>query len=260
MRRYHPDADSSDEAAAQARAINLAYAALGDAGRRSAYDRALGLRAALKFEPVVPRKPKKAWPAQLGSAAAIGVALVAAVMVAYALIPRDRQQQAGGRGTNGKQLVAASAPEGHISTKPAEVKRLITSASLSPTAAVAGAAPQAARSSPVREETPKAKTKTFVAEQSPQSDPTIGKCSGIAKRADRMVCSDENLTSLDRQLSLLYNQSWAAANERKRMALLGTRHIFNDRRDDCETPNCLTSTYVVRLKEISDIMAGRTPR
>lgn len=71
------------------------------------------------------------------------------------------------------------------------------------------------------------------------------------------MCGDRNLASLDRQLKILYRQSYSEADESKRAALVGTRQRFNDRRDTCETSNCLTTAYVLRLKEISDIMAGR---
>ena len=80
-------------------------------------------------------------------------------------------------------------------------------------------------------------------------------CSG--SRADQIVCANTNLSSLDRQLSLLYRQSWNQADEKRRAALLGTRQRFNDRRDACVSPNCMTTAYLSRLKEISDIMAGR---
>ena len=82
-------------------------------------------------------------------------------------------------------------------------------------------------------------------------------CSSLARRAERMVCSNSNLTSLDRQLSMFYRQSCNEADERKRAALLRTRQGFNDRRDACASPNCMTTAYVSRLREISDIMAGR---
>ena len=80
-------------------------------------------------------------------------------------------------------------------------------------------------------------------------------CSG--SRAEQIVCANTNLASLDRQLSLLYRQSWNQADEKKRAALLGTRQRFNDRRQACGSPNCMTTAYLSRLKEISDIMAGR---
>ena len=83
-------------------------------------------------------------------------------------------------------------------------------------------------------------------------------CGG--SKADQMICASGNLSSLDRQLALLYRQSWNQADEKKRAALLGSRQRFNDRREACGSPNCMTSAYLSRLKEISDIMAGRPQR
>lgn len=85
-------------------------------------------------------------------------------------------------------------------------------------------------------------------------------CARLANRAEQMICASGNLSSLDRQLALLYRQSWDQADEKKRAALLGTRQRFNDRREACSSPNCMTTAYLSRLKEISDIMAGRAPR
>ena len=85
-------------------------------------------------------------------------------------------------------------------------------------------------------------------------------CARLANRADQMICASGNLSSLDRQLALLYRQSWNQADDKKRAALLGSRQRFNDRRDACSSPNCMTTAYLSRLKEISDIMAGRTQR
>ncbi|HEX6410231.1 MAG TPA: hypothetical protein VFZ88_06535, partial [Sphingomicrobium sp.] len=85
-------------------------------------------------------------------------------------------------------------------------------------------------------------------------------CARLANRADQMICASGNLSSLDRQLALLYRQSWDQADEKKRAALLGSRQRFNDRREACGSPNCMTTAYLARLKEISDIMAGRAQR
>lgn len=84
-----------------------------------------------------------------------------------------------------------------------------------------------------------------------------GLCATTAGRSDRMICENDNLASLDRQLSNFYRQSWDRADEGKRGLLLGTRQQFNVRRDACASPDCLTTAYVARLREIGDIMAGR---
>lgn len=98
--------------------------------------------------------------------------------------------------------------------------------------------------------------------RTPAKSPTLptsaSLCSG--SRAEQIVCANANLSSLDRQLALLYRQSWNQADEKRRATLLATRQHFNDRREACASPNCMTTAYLTRLKEISDIMAGRKPQ
>jgi hypothetical protein len=73
--------------------------------------------------------------------------------------------------------------------------------------------------------------------------------------ADRAVCNSANLSALDRQHGLLYAQSLAKADDARRAALLGSRERFQVKRDACRSENCLTTAYINRLREISDIMA-----
>ena len=73
--------------------------------------------------------------------------------------------------------------------------------------------------------------------------------------ADRAICNSANLAALDRQQGLLYAQSLAKADEAKRSAILGSRERFQQKRNACRSENCLTTTYIARLREISDIMA-----
>ena len=76
--------------------------------------------------------------------------------------------------------------------------------------------------------------------------------------AERAICNSGNLTALDRQLGLLYGQSWTRADEQKRAALSTSRDRFQERRGACRSESCLTTAYVARLREISDIMARRS--
>ena len=73
--------------------------------------------------------------------------------------------------------------------------------------------------------------------------------------AERAICRNRNLTALDRQYGLLYAQSLAKADETRRAALLGSRDRFQQKRSACRSENCLTTTYIARLREVSDIMA-----
>jgi curved DNA-binding protein CbpA/uncharacterized protein YecT (DUF1311 family) len=102
-----------------------------------------------------------------------------------------------------------------------------------------------------------AASKTVIASPKPSTVEANAGCAAASSRSERIVCASANLSSLDRQLTLLYRQSWKQADEQKRAALIGTRQRFNDRREACGTSNCMTTTYVSRLREISDIMAGK---
>lgn len=370
MRRYHPDADPSDEAAERSRAINEAYAVLRDPAKRARYDESLGSRD-LKFEPGAHQARPKPLRSRLGAAAAIGVTLLAAGMIAFAISPptgkstkpqtpvspvgaakpvqaraaeqpirpspascsdsvagrlikeelfrragrlreadRTQLQQVSGQaslridsarpktdhGVDCRGWIALDLPPGmavdggrtnlnaelsyalahdegqvRIASLSGEGRLVRTLATLGPAprepeqdepvepAQIASAttrkAPAAVaevkRSTPVArpERTPRPLAK------SPPVQAAASTCSG--SRADQIVCANTNLSSLDRQLSLLYRQSWNQADEKRRAALLGTRQQFNDRRAACSSLNCMTTAYLSRLKEISDIMAGR---
>ena len=92
MRRCHPDADPGGAAAEQARAINQAYSVLGDPRKRERYDSSLASMRALRFDPVAAeRAPARR--SRIGPAAAIGVTLLAAGMVAFAIMGAYRLRE-----------------------------------------------------------------------------------------------------------------------------------------------------------------------
>jgi uncharacterized protein len=66
--------------------------------------------------------------------------------------------------------------------------------------------------------------------------------------SQKMICADENLSSLERQLALLYRQSWKQADEKEKATLVGTRQRFTDRSKACGSSNCMTTAYVSRLR------------
>jgi hypothetical protein len=91
-----------------------------------------------------------------------------------------------------------------------------------------------------------------------QADLSSPHCRALTGWADKAVCNNSNLAGLDRQLALLYRQSWAEADAAKRTSLSSTRDQFIDRRNACRSDPCLTSAYVSRLREVSDIMRRRS--
>lgn len=64
MRRYHPDVNRSDDAAAQAKSINEAYACLKDPDERAAYDRQ---RAGPQPQPQPRPRPSRPYSTQTGT-------------------------------------------------------------------------------------------------------------------------------------------------------------------------------------------------
>lgn len=275
IRRYHPDADPSEEAAERSRAINEAFAVLRDPEKRARYDGSLAAQGLISFEPGAYELPVQRG-SRIGPAAAIGVSLLAVAMVAFALSPPIGQLPVPEFTVDPKTDPAPAAQRAHVipAVRVTPVARPSTARALpEPPApesndpaefkAVASALvdkPRVERAKPATSIAAAGTSRRSVKIALPKPSPTSSGCAPTGSRAEQMICGSSNLSSLDRQLVLLYRQSWNQADERKRAVLLGTRQRFNDRRDACGSPNCMTTAYVTRLKEISDIMAGRVQR
>jgi uncharacterized protein YecT (DUF1311 family) len=364
MRRYHPDADSSAEAAERAREINEAYRVLSEPGSRARYDDGLKQQSPLKFDPEFRPGPPEPKRLRIAPLAAIGFAAVAAGMVAFAVSPSVREfvelpsseVEEEAPKTQASILPAKSttkAPTDHCADpsaadlvkaelfrraadlRPVERARLERVAQLAqlridaskaaangcsgwlavdfpPGLVVDGSRsnlnadigfrlaqseqglrlaslsrvdgvvrsivtlgppprePEAIRppdtkeiaavepsKRPSRKSTALPAATTSNAARTPSPDQSRSACASAASRSERIICASDNLSSLDRQLALLYRQSWKEADEKKRAALIGTRQRFNDRREACGSSNCMTTAYVTRLREISEIMAGK---
>ena len=262
MRRYHPDADPSTDASQRAQAINAAYAVLSDPEARARYDGTRAAQGLIKADP--PARSGRRRRMLLGPAAFVGIAALAVTGTMIATIPPgDHPQPAPSRsdvpqGTEAFEAgtrppkTAAAATHSATGSAPAEVPN----AMLEPAEEVD--LPQPGGSSTSRHDptpepalakaagTPQAKTSPF----QPAATCRLG-----SRWADRAICSSANLTALDRQHGLLYAQSWDRADAARRVALLDSRERFQGRRNACRSESCLTSAYVARLREISDIMA-----
>jgi hypothetical protein len=124
-------------------------------------------------------------------------------------------------------------------------------------AALVNSTPAVVRPAPVEAAKPKALERKPVRSE-PATAAAAPACRALTGWADRAVCDNRNLTGLDRQLALLYGQSLDRADSARRTALASTRERFVGRRNACRSEACLTSAYVARLREVSDIMARRT--
>ena len=281
MRRYHPDADPSSEASQRAQAINAAYSVLSDPEKRARYDGSLAAQGLIK--PDLPHRAGLARRLVPGPAAFIGLAALAATATMLVISPPIGVLPGDG-------LPLSAEPQ---RSRPAEPERPVHSTSDGgaltppPSAPDAQAVPNAMLDPAeelVEPELPDAPgVRRARAEQSRQNAvteaamppaqsaakrvvPSVEKSaapapdSGASCRlgngwAERAICRNGNLTALDRQYGLLYAQSLAKADETKRAALVGSRERFQQKRSACRSENCLTDTYIARLREVSDIMA-----
>jgi len=83
-------------------------------------------------------------------------------------------------------------------------------------------------------------------------------CKFARGRGETAVCRDRNLATVDRQLAVLYGQSWGLADASKRAELLKTRERFIARRDGCGSESCTRDLYLRRMREVTEIMAKRS--
>lgn len=82
-------------------------------------------------------------------------------------------------------------------------------------------------------------------------------CRFARTRGEIVVCNDRGLASLDRQMASQYVRAFGAASPAQRRLLQRTRGDFLRHRDSCPSDACIAETYRGRMREISDIMAGR---
>lgn len=82
-------------------------------------------------------------------------------------------------------------------------------------------------------------------------------CSAARTRGEVAVCNDPGLAALDRQMAGQFNAALSGANARERALLQRTRGRFLSFRDRCRDNECIADAYRGRMREISDIMAGR---
>ena len=87
MRRYHPDADPSGEAAERAQAINAAYAVLSDPQKRARYDGSLAAQGLIKAEPSSKRRRSRSRRFVPGPAAFVGLATLATAAAVIYIAP-----------------------------------------------------------------------------------------------------------------------------------------------------------------------------
>ena len=82
-------------------------------------------------------------------------------------------------------------------------------------------------------------------------------CRSARTRGEIAVCSSASLANLDQAMAAQYRSAVANADPAKARLLRETRDRFLGYRDRCPDEACIATTYRGRMREISDIVAGR---
>lgn len=82
-------------------------------------------------------------------------------------------------------------------------------------------------------------------------------CANARTLGERAVCSDPGLSALDRQMASQYERALSASPPDRQALLRRTRDRFLVYRDSCPNDSCIADAYRGRMREISDIVAGR---
>ena len=82
-------------------------------------------------------------------------------------------------------------------------------------------------------------------------------CANARTRGEHAVCSDPGLAALDRQMASQYQRAMSTTPPEAQALLRRTRDRFLAYRDRCSSDACIAGAYQDRMREISDIAAGR---
>ncbi|MDQ3245423.1 MAG: hypothetical protein M3Q52_00745 [Pseudomonadota bacterium] len=82
-------------------------------------------------------------------------------------------------------------------------------------------------------------------------------CVNARTRGEIAVCNSSELAALDRQMASQFGSALSGADGGQRALLTRTRTRFLRFRDSCRTNSCIADAYRGRMREISDIRAGR---
>ena len=82
-------------------------------------------------------------------------------------------------------------------------------------------------------------------------------CGRARTGGERAVCGDPGLAALDRQMASQYQRAMSTTTPEAQALLRRTRDRFLAYRDRCPDSACIAGAYQDRMREISDIAAGR---
>jgi hypothetical protein len=255
MRRYHPDANGSAEAAERAREINAAYWVLSDPQRRQAYDaRRVAPPASARSVPTAPprtrfdfqpevRKRSLAGPILAGTLSLFAAGLLAAALIEPSALTRAlRTGEAASVPTNPparavQAAAGAPAPQPHAEEPSIDLAATPFRGTVEP-------APTG-RIEPVPVALPKPAREMIQAEAAPEQR--------YAETEPKSAAAPE-LALLESQANTFFRQSWQSADAGRRALLLRSRDMFEAQRRGCRSESCLSDLYLQRLQNMTEIM------
>ncbi|MBU6207048.1 MAG: DUF1311 domain-containing protein [Alphaproteobacteria bacterium] len=81
-------------------------------------------------------------------------------------------------------------------------------------------------------------------------------CAGNLTNAMRMICQDENLSQLDRQMASVYKQLRAKAPKDQLPDIIAGQKGFLRDRDACADTDCMTSAYQNQIETINGMLSS----
>lgn len=88
------------------------------------------------------------------------------------------------------------------------------------------------------------------------ANPSNLRCGSGNSEGESIVCNDEGLSRLDRQVAVRLSQAMSEADPAQERLLQATGDRFAAYRNRCQTSECAAQAYLARLREIRDIMNG----
>ena len=259
MRRYHPDMNSSEEAAARAREVTAAYEVLGNPDRRIDYD----LARAHAHAALADRKSSGL--GARGALAALATVGGIAMLTLFFLTPSTSDDPV-------QQTAAVSAPPGPrqrtegaplrpspSQTPPAEPADTVVAQAQAGVARAPANVEVAPPPAPV--ELKRAPPPVVVKRPPPPPaiavppPPRIEAQRPVAQKA-KASADDAALAGLDRHLGLVFRQSVQRADAAKRQSLYRDHYRFIGRLNGCSTEACKKREYLARMGEVTKTMAA----
>jgi hypothetical protein len=84
-------------------------------------------------------------------------------------------------------------------------------------------------------------------------------CGNAHSRGEIAVCSDSGLSALDLNMVTQYRRAMTTATPEQQAVIRQTARRFFAYRDRCPDRQCIADAYVARMREVHDILEGRSP-